>query len=72
MSEALYAWEVSHSGITAKVVARNRARARYIAAESIVESGFASSIGEAFQGMRCRRAPEHDVLAETIGKEAVR
>lgn len=72
MTDSLYAWEVTHSGITARVVARTRSRARYLAARSITESGFAVSLGDAIKELRCRRAPEHDVLAEEIGMEAVR
>lgn len=65
-------WEVTFAGITARVFARSRGRARYIAARDIKEVGWASSIGEAFVGMKCRRASEHDIQATVIGREAIR
>lgn len=70
--EQLYAWEITHSGITAKVFARNRARARYLAAQALEEAGFAPSAGQAIIQLRCRRAPEYDVDALACGKEAIR
>lgn len=68
----LRCWEVEHSGITAKVFSTGRGKARYLVAQSIVEAGFANTIGEAMVEMKCRRAKEHDAEAIICGKETVR
>lgn len=73
MSEDLKCWTIEAFGICAKVFARSRGRARYVAALSLYEASYVDRVGEAFKKLKkVRRAPEYDVLAVACGKEAVR
>lgn len=65
-------WVIDIFGMSAKVFALSRGRARFIAARSLREVDYVRSIGEAFQKMKCWRAPEYDIEAQCCGKEAIR
>lgn len=62
----------AYCDVRAKVFALSRGRARYVAALSLREAGYANTIIEALKNMKCTRAPEYDIEAQCCGKEAVR
>ena len=65
-------WVIDIFGMSAKVFALSRGRARFIAARSLREAGYVRNIGEAFKKMKCRRAGEYDVDALCYCREAIR
>ena len=64
------AFEASIHGLDSGFVAATSAgRARIIAARTIAECGYASSVGDALLKLAIRRAPERDTDAISKGSE---
>lgn len=72
MPDDLKCWTVDVFGMKAKVFARERGRARYVAALALEDANFVQRAGDAFKKMRVRRAREFDADAVACGKEAIR
>jgi hypothetical protein len=66
MASTLKAYEVSVTGwleATCYYAAHTCGRARYLAALSLHDAGYARSVGAALRMLRCIRAPEQDMRA---------
>jgi hypothetical protein len=65
-------WVISAFGMSAKVFALSRGRARFMVAKTLREIGYVHTFGEAFKEIKCKRASEYDVAAQCCGREAMR
>lgn len=61
------AYAITWNGMTGVYIAQNAGKAKYLAALAITDC-WNRTVGQAFLEMKCRRAPEYDVLEPAGGR----